>query len=317
VILLVLLTACQRTGQTPLKRTELLMGTVMEITLLDATDSSETALNEAFAEMRRIEQLMSPHIADSDLSRLARSPQGAAVSAETLGLLRRSLELNRISGGAFDPTLGQIKQLWGIEGEQPRVPDAAELTAALRQCGADKLRIEGDRVVKLVPQLALDLGGIAKGYAVDRAAAILRRAGIQHASINAGGDLVLIGDRQGRPWHIGVQHPRKPGAMLAVVEASDQAVVTSGDYERFFELDGVRYHHLFDPATGRPARLSRSVTVVAADAETADALATAAFVLGPEAGRRLLLAQGAEGILIGADGTALVTAGLKERVTWR
>lgn len=293
------------------------MGTVVEITLFGTGERAETAMKAAFAEMRRVEHLMSPHLPESDLARLAASPQGTHVSPETLALLRRALALNRSTDGAFDPTLGEIKRLWGIEAEAPRVPGNAELAAAMQQCGVDKLRIDGERVVKLAPQLAIDLGGIAKGYAVDRAADILRQAGISHASINAGGDLLLIGDRKGRPWHIGIQHPRRTNEVLAVVSAADEAVVTSGDYERFFEVDGIRYHHLFDPTTGRPSRLSQSVTVVAANAETADALATAAFVLGPQAGSRMLLAHGAEGVLIGADGSRLVTPGLKDRVTWR
>jgi len=293
------------------------MGTVVEITILDSGDNVEQALKDAFAEMRRIERLMSPHVPDSDLARLAASTSGVEVSAETLALLRRALVLNRASGGAFDPTLGAVKHLWGIEGETPRVPTTSELQKALARSGVSGMRLEERRVVKLVPHLEVDLGGIAKGYAVDRAGGILRQAGIRHASINAGGDLLLIGDREGRPWRIGVQHPRRPGEVLAVVAAAGEAVVTSGDYERFFEVDGVRYHHLFDPETGQPARRCQSVTVVAADAATADALATAAFVLGPQAGSRLLRKEGAEGILIGADGTQLVTAGLKGRVTWR
>ncbi|PNU21809.1 hypothetical protein C2E25_00850 [Geothermobacter hydrogeniphilus] len=317
LLLFLLPAACRQSDPPPLQRTELLMGTVVEITLLQSGPKAEAALRDAFAEMRRIEQLMSPQLPTSDLARLAAVPRGAEVSAETLALLRRSIELNHLSGGAFDPTLGRVKRLWDIEGDKPHVATAAELRKALRQCGVDKLRIEGNRVIKLAPKLEIDFGGIAKGYAVDRAGAVLRRAGIRHASINAGGDLLLIGDRRGRPWRIGVQDPRKPGAVLAVIAAADEAVVTSGDYERFFEVDGVRYHHLFDPATGRPSRRSRSVTVVASDAATADALATAAFILGPEAGSRLLRQQGVEGILIGADGTPLVTPGLKDRVTWR
>ena len=184
--------------------------------------------------------------------------------------------------------LGRLKQLWNIEGEHPRVPNAAEITAALAGTGLGDLRLAGQVVTKDDPRLAVDLGGIAKGYAVDRAIAVLQAAGVRHASVNAGGDIRLLGDRGDRPWRIGIQHPRKSDAILATLDLADTAVVTSGDYERFFERDGVRYHHLFDPATGQPARRCQSVTVVAPEAMLADALATAVFVLGPGPGLKLL-----------------------------
>jgi thiamine biosynthesis lipoprotein len=317
IMLSLLLAACQKQAEQPVNRTRLLMGTVVEITAFGPEAATGEAVERAFAELSRVERLMSPHLEQSDLSRLTRAPQGAELSLETIGLLQRSLELNRISSGAFDPTLGQLKQLWGVEGDQPHLPSAAEIAAVLQQTGPQRLTIEGLRVTKSAPGLAIDLGGIAKGYAIDRAADLLRQAGVTQASINAGGDLRLLGDRQGRPWRIGIQHPRKPGELLAVLSLTDRAVVTSGDYERFFEIDGVRYHHIFDPATGRPATACQSVTIVAADATLADALATAAFILGPETGRELLESQGAEGILVGADGQVLTTAGLKGQIEWR
>jgi thiamine biosynthesis lipoprotein len=138
------------------------------------------------------------------------------------------------------------------------------------------------------------------------------------ASVNAGGDIRLLGDRGGESWRIGIQHPRDPDGLLAVLPMQEGAVVTSGDYERYFEADGIRYHHLFDPRTGFPARLCQSATVVAPTAAWADALATAAFVLGPESGRRLLeeLPE-VEGVLIAADGARHVTRGLQGKIEWR
>jgi thiamine biosynthesis lipoprotein len=149
----------------------------------------------------------------------------------------------------------------------------------------------------------VDLGAIAKGYAIDRALAVLRSFGITSAAINAGGDIGLLGSKQDRPWRIGVQHPRQPGEVLVTIEARDRAVVTSGDYERFFERDGRRYHHLFDPHSGYPADRCQSVTVLAPNAMLADALATALFVLGPEAGLALLHDYpGVDALIVAADG---------------
>ncbi len=318
-LLLVLLppAGCRGRQPEPVRRTRMLMGTVVEVVAFGERKPTLAAIDRALDEMARIEELMSPQRSGSDLSRLAAARDFVSLSPETARLLRLSLVLNRRSGGAFDPTLGALKRLWGIEGEHPAVPDEAALRRALALTGPDKLQLDGDRARVTVPGVGVDLGGIAKGYAIDRAAAVLRQAGIRHASINAGGDLRLIGDRLGRPWRIGIQHPRRQEEMLAVLELSDVAVVTSGDYERYFIADGKRYHHIFDPATGRPARGCQSVTVVASDAVRADALATAAFVLGPEKGIELLRREGVEGVLVAADGRALVTDGLKGRIQWR
>jgi thiamine biosynthesis lipoprotein len=180
------------------------------------------------------------------------------------------------------------------------------------------LHLDGRRVEKAHPALTVDLGAIAKGYAIDRAAEVLRRAGIESAAINAGGDIRLIGDHGARPWRIAIQHPRDSARPLATLELADAAVVTSGDYERFFEQDGVRYHHIFDPRTGYPAGRCQSVTVVAPSAALADALSTAVFVLGPEEGFALLQRfPEAEGLIVAADGTPQASPGLEAKLTWR
>ena len=226
-------------------------------------------------------------------------------------MIQAGQHIAHLSHGAFDLTLGQLKELWGINTDHPYVPTEGERHRAMIGIGMDALQVDGRVVSKRDPALQVDLGGIAKGYAVDRAVALLRQAGITSAAVNAGGDISLIGDRQGQPWRIGIQHPRKPGDVLVTLPLVDRAVVTSGDYERFFEQDGIRYHHIFDPATGAPARLCQSVTVIAANAATADALATAAFVLGPEQGLRMLEAEnGVEGLIVALDGRVAKTTGL-------
>jgi thiamine biosynthesis lipoprotein len=307
-------------GERPqqVSRSQILMGTVVEISAFGADPGRlEAAVSAAFAELVRIERLMRPAGAGSDVARLTAAPRGAEVAPETAEVIALGLRVAALSGGAFDMGLGRLKGLWGIESEAPRLPAPAEVRQALAGTGPDGLRLDGLRVEKATAALAVDLGAIAKGYAIDRASEILRRAGIESAAINAGGDIRLIGKHGRRPWRIAIQHPRDAERQLATLELADVAVVTSGDYERFFERDGVRYHHIFDPRTGYPAGLCQSVTVVAPSAALADALSTAVFVLGPEAGLALLQHfPEAEALIVAADGTPQMTAGLQGRLRW-
>lgn len=317
---LLALFAVQRCHREPesVSRSRLLMGTVVEITVLgDERKSLDEAVTEAFRAMERVEELMSASRPHSDVVRFNAAANPVEVDPETAAVLALGQQVAGASDGAFDMTLGRLKNLWGIEEADPRIPSQTEIAAALIGIGPQALHLEGPRVSKRHPDLQVDLGGIAKGYAIDKAIEVLRRAGVNHASVNAGGDIRLLGDRLGRPWRIGIQHPRNMQALLATLDLAQVAVVTSGDYERFFERDGVRYHHLFDPATGYPASRCRSVTVVAPTAAEADALATAAFVLGPEAGLRFVESwPQAEALLVAADGSLTISPGLKDRVQW-
>ena len=287
------------------RRSRIMMGTVVEI--MAAGQSSETleaAVEAAFAEMERLDKLLSRYNTDSEVSRLSQSTNGGEVSLPTVEVLTLGLEISRKSGGAFDMTLGKLKTLWAFDKETPTLPKAAELSAALSGVGPKALSLEGQQLRKTSPQLQLDLGGIAKGYAVDRAIAILKQHGVANAAVNAGGDMYLLGQRMERAWRIGIQHPREEKGVLETVQISNRAVVTSGDYERFFEKDGVRYHHIFNPQTGMPARDCQSVTIVTDSVALGDALATAVFVLGPKAGLTLLEEfPQAEGLVIAADGS--------------
>lgn len=301
-------------GEQQQVRTTLIMGTLVEIKATGKAQQLDQVITAAIAEMGRIERLFSTHISTSDISQLSSAAQPFQVSVETLALLQRGQQIARQSDGAFDMSLGALKQLWGVENTAPQVPNAEQLQQALHGVGPDALQFDGDWVRKAIPHLQVDLGGIAKGYAVDRALEVLRQAGVASAAVNAGGDIGLLGEREvGQPWRIGIQHPRKSGELLTTLTLVDRAVVTSGDYERFFEQAGVRYHHIFDPRSGYPARGCQSVTVVAADVATADALATAAFVLGPKQGLQLLEGlTGVEGLLVAADGRLHRTSGLTE-----
>jgi len=294
-------------------RTALIMGTVVEIKGFSTDEKKlDRAISDAFAEMRRVDEKFSSFRPESEISRLSSAGGAFKVSKETAQLLKLGQRISRLSDGAFEMGLGRLKQLWAIESDAPKVPTEQQIRAALEQIGPEDLQIEGTLVRKAHPDLQIDLGGIAKGYAIDRAIEVLRQEGVQSAAVNAGGDIRLLGDRNGEPWKIGIQHPRRTEQVLATLPLSDRAVVTSGDYERFFEKDGIRYHHIFDPLSGRPARLCQSVTVVAADAATADALATAVFVLGPIKGFKLLEEQqGVEGLMVTAAGEVLRTSGLQ------
>ncbi len=298
------------------ERSRLVMGTLVNIR---ASGHDPLVLHElieeAFAEMTRLEGVMSSHLSDSEISRLGEVAE-MEVSEDTRRVLEKGLEVARRSQGAFDLNLGELLSLWDFTGGG-QVPDPARIEAALRDLGPGALHLEGRTVRKRSVQLKPDLGAIAKGYAVEAAAGILRDERVLSAAVNAGGDMALLGHPPGRDWKIGIRHPRRSSELLATLNLEGGAVVTSGDYERYFEQDGVRYHHLLDPRTGYPARDCQSVTVTADDATLADALATAAFVLGPEQGERLLEDwPGVEGLLVAADGSVRVTSGLKGRITW-
>lgn len=271
-----------------LRRTRFLMGTTVEIVAAGPNPSRlDRAVDAALVEMTRLERLLGSGYADSDPARLNRSDQALKVASETVEVLQLGQDVAQRSGGAFDLGLGRLKALWGLEGATPQVPTAAQIATALEGTGPHSLEIT-DQTARRRTDVAIDLGGIAKGYIVDAGLRVLREHGVTQAAINAGGDMALLGRPADRPWRVGIQHPRRPTEVLATLLLDDCAVVTSGDYERFFESGGQRYHHLFDPATGYPAQTSQSVTVVAASAALADALATALFVLGAQEGLELL-----------------------------
>jgi FAD:protein FMN transferase len=200
---------------------------------------------------------------------------------EIVGVVQQALEVGRASAGALDITIYPVVELWGFYGETPRRPSSQDLNRERAKVDYRQLKVEAGRVTKSHPKVRLDLGAVAKGYAVKRAVELLRAEGIRSALVDFGGDVFALGRLGRRTWKVGVQDPRGTG-VIGVLILTDSSVATSGDYERFFEQDGVRYHHLLDPATGEPARGLRSVTVLTPDAVLADAWSTAFFVRGPE-----------------------------------
>ncbi|MBF0142327.1 MAG: FAD:protein FMN transferase [Magnetococcales bacterium] len=280
------------------KSIRLALGTVVTISTwgLEPT-REEAAVERAFAEIERIEAMMSPNRSESELSRINDAPRGQWLQAspELVDLLGRALEIQRLSGGAFHPGLLPLVRLWGFSREPaPREPPSPESIDRWRRLAdsGDGILIDAaaGRVQLTNAAFGLDLGAIAKGYAIDQAVAVLRREGVDNAIVSGGGDLRLIGAKGREPWVIGLRHPREEGGVIRVSRLSgDRAMMTSGDYERFFMHAGVRFHHILDPATGYPSVSGViSVSVQATDSTLGDALSTAIFVLGRERGIRLL-----------------------------
>lgn len=252
----------------------------------------ERAIGKAFEEIRRLDRLLSTYRPDSEISRVNREAASGwvPVSAETRALLQRAFGYSARSDGAFDPTVGPLVRLWGFKHLDYRMPDEAEIASAAASVGFRKVHVDPVRGVRFErPGVELDLGAIAKGYAVDRALARLEASGAVAARVDAGGNQRVFGKGLAAgKWLFGIKHPRQDGEILGVVPIAAGAVSTSGDAERGFWKDGVRYGHILDPQGGRPVRGMLAVTVVAPTAEQADALSTTLYVLGVEQGKRLL-----------------------------
>jgi thiamine biosynthesis lipoprotein len=294
-----------------------MMGTSVEVILRDADpEASEAAVDKAYAEIKRIEEQLSVWSRESKLSEinLSGGERPVQVPAELFGLIRESIRIARASRGAFDVTVQALGDLWDFHSPLFRLPDPDAVKDRLNLVDYRKIRLDQESSTVFLEKagMQISLGGIAKGYAVDRAVDVLRRSGVKGGIVSAGGDLLAFGKREdGGAWKVGVRNPRDPSKNICVIPASNLAVATSGDYERYRVAGGRRYHHIIDPRTGYPSRGCMSVTVVAERALEADALATAVFVLGPEEGGALLeKLQDVEGIIVDRDGKVTASSGL-------
>ncbi|MGC8659908.1 MAG: FAD:protein FMN transferase [Desulfomonilaceae bacterium] len=272
-----------------LKSRRILLGTLVEITVLGPSDKLQEVTNSAYNEIRRIEDLASFH----KKSQLTKINQNAGISPvnvapELVSLIQQALEVSRRTNGAFDPTIGAVAKLWNFsESDAPRLPGKDEIDQALKKVGWQKVIVVPEKHEVFLPEkgMALDLGGIAKCYALNQAEKMIKSLGIKSALINAGGDIAAFGGKErGTPWRIGIQDPRDNSGISAVLEVDAGLVFTSGDYERFFEKDGKRYHHILDPKTGYPASECESVTIVVPDGSRYEGFPAAIFVMGPEKG---------------------------------
>lgn len=248
------------------------------------------AIDKAFAEVARLESVVSEWQSDSEISIINTAPRQTAVdiSPELYGVINRALWFAELTDGAFDPSFAGCAQVWSIP--EQRIPKPAELVECRQVIGFGSilLDIQASTVTLDKPGMRIGLGGIGKGYRVDRAAEILESYGITSYVVNGGGDIRVSAGEFHEPWSVEIAHPRLSGQHLGSVKLNRGAIATSGDSSWYFDNDGVRYHHIFDPRTGEPARQSIAVTVIAERAIDADALATGLFVLGPEHSLALL-----------------------------
>ncbi|MGH8510970.1 MAG: FAD:protein FMN transferase, partial [Gammaproteobacteria bacterium] len=251
-------------------------------------------------------------------NRLLARGQPFTVDPLLVPMIDEATRLSRLSGGLFNPAIGALVELWGFTGgEPPRAPplrnDIMRLVA--EQPNMQALVFAGPTLKSTNNALRLDFGAYAKGYAVDRGVEALRALGIKNAILNAGGDLRAYGGRGVRPWHIGIRHPRAPGVFASVEIETDESILTSGDYERFFIYNRKRYHHVIDPRTGYPARKAVCATVIHPSAAIGDATATALLVAGPDHWEALAQTMGIEeAMLVDAAGNIHVTPKLRERI---
>ena len=291
------------------------MGTEVSVYLWhDDAEVAQRAVDAIFEEVARLDQLMSTYIEESSISEINRSAADGPVPAgdELFRLILRSLDISVLTRGAFDITYDSVGQHYDFR-ERKR-PDQQTIDEEIKRI--DYQLVETDRDHKTVrflqPGVRINLGGIAKGYAVERGIAVAKSFGVTNARVTAGGDTRLLGDRLGQPWMVGIQNPRDENDVAVTIPLENEAISTSGDYERFFIEGGERYHHIIVPATGTPAGEIHSATIIGPDAVITDALSTSVFVMGVDQGLRLIATlPDYEGIVIDADGQMFYSDGLR------
>ncbi len=298
------------------------MGTVVDLNFWTNDDpGAAKAAKAAFAEFERVDRLMSSWLQDSDVAKINRSAgaKGIVVDPEVMQLVLRAHEAGKASGGAFDISVGAFRGLWKFDQDvDGTIPSEAEVKKRAKLVNYRKVRLSKKaRRVRLARKgMRITLGGVAKGYAVDRAVAILRKQGFNDFILQAGGDLYASGQPGSRLWRVGIRDPRGGRDVpFAMAEVKDRTFSTSGDYERSVMVKGVRYHHILDPATGNPASRSRSVTVLANDALTADIWSTALFVMGPDKGMKYVESRSdMEAVFVAKDNQVHISSGLQGKL---
>jgi thiamine biosynthesis lipoprotein len=305
------------------KRSRAMMGTVIAISVMGASESKALpAMDAALDEMQRLEAVLSEWRPDSEISRInaAAGERAVPVGKDTLAVIKAGIDIGRWSGGAFDLTWAALRGMYLFQPGQERIPERAELRARLPLIDYRKVRIDEQAgTVKLMKKgMALGTGGIAKGYALDRAGAVLRAAGLTNFMIFGGGQIQVSGSKNGRPWRVGIQHPRKDD-YFAFVEATDGSIATAGDYEHSFVQDGKRWHHIIDTKTGLPVEHTMSVTVVAESGLAADAVDTAIFVMGAERALKILdkAPFKADAVIVDKDLRVHSNEGMRKRLVMR
>jgi thiamine biosynthesis lipoprotein len=301
-------------------RTQMQMGTLVKITAVARSESvAQAAATAGFAEIHRLEELLSTWIPTSELSRVNASAgvKPVSVSQETMTVVQGAIQVAEMTDGGFNIAIGPAVDAWNvIEGR--RIPKGSELEALRPLVDLQAVHADMRKQTILLEKagMRIDVGGIGKGYAADQAVMAMKKAGALAGVVALSGDIKTFGQLPGgRKFPIGIQHPRKEGAVLAFIDLEDEAISTAGDYERFFEHDGVRYHHILDPKTLQSARGCQSVTVIAREGIWADGLDTGIFVMGVESGMRLVESlPDVEAIIVDHEGVVHVSSGLRDRI---
>ncbi len=311
---LALLAACAR--NVTVQKTESIMGTDVTITVVSRSpEEGGAAIDAGMAELRRLDAMMSLYKDTSEITQVNREAgkHPVKVSPEMIEAVEDATEVSKLSGGVFDVTIGPLVVLWQMRLKEGRVPTDAEIARIrplvnYRNIAIDK---KASTIFLKKPDMILDFGGM-KGYTADRVRDLFQKRGIKNAVIAVAGDIWVMGHREdGKPWRIGVQHPRQKDKVLAVLDLSDKYISTSGDYERFFIVHKKRFHHIIDPRTGKPSRGVISCTVIGDKGALIDPLAKAPFILGPAEGLKIVKKVGAEAIIVDEEGRVYTTDGIR------
>jgi thiamine biosynthesis lipoprotein len=299
------------------------MSTVFRIQVADPPDNAESVIREAFGEIERLETVLSEWREGSDIFRVNQraGKKPVKVGEDALRVVDAGMDVSIWSRGAFDLSWAALWGLYDFRPESVKIPTPEEIGPRFALIDYEAIRISKKYSTIFLKKraMAIGTGGIAKGYALDQAGAILRGNGLDDYMIFGGGQVQVHGRRNGRAWRVGIQHPRNPGTYFAALESTGASFSTSGDYEHaFLDADGQRWHHIIDPKTGRPASKSMSVTIMTAEGIYADALSTAAFVLGPRKALKMLsrIAYPAEAVIVGADCQVHLTPNAAKRIRW-
>jgi thiamine biosynthesis lipoprotein len=304
------------------KETRTSLYTLVSITAVtQSEDRARTAISEAYGELERLGRLLNFYADDSELTAINRNAgiKPVRVSPDTLEIVQAAVYAGEQTEGGFDVTVGPIVKLWDFNEET--LPDAASIAEQLPFVGYRNIVVDAAASTVFLRKagVQMDLGGIIKGFAADKAIAVLKKNGIEGGIVAVAGDIRVFGRQpDGRPWRVGVQNPRQKredDVLLASLNLEDKGISTSGDYQRYFIRDGVRYHHLLNPKTGFPESHCQSVTVIAPAATLTDPFATGIFVMGPKKGLAVLERLGMAGIIVDQNGTVLMTKGLESQVT--
>ena len=320
-LMVISLLSCSPPKEKVYRKSMVLMDTLVAITVVtDSADRAEKAMDRAFGEIGKLDTLLNVFSEKSELSMINRNAglSGVRVSPETMEVVEKAIEVSEKTGGAFDITIGPEISQWnfplGIK------PGDESIKKQLGLVNYKLIQVDKARSTVYLNEkgMRMDLGGIAKGYAADKAVEELKKNGIRSGLVSVAGDIKAFGrNLGGKKWRVGVQNPRsaeKNEEIMAIIELSDAAISTSGDYQRYFILEGKRFHHILDPRTGYPAQGCRSVSVIARDGVYTDAFSTGVFVLGPEKGIELLRRMGFEGLIVDKNGTIHTTPGLKGNI---